>query len=98
MSYIVVNQKGPPCPSCGRPTQVRRHDRIGEKQLRQPFYYVQWFYCTHDDCETTTYHTGDQFKVWKRAASKGQTLSSALRCKYCGALKAHRRRQRERLS
>jgi len=41
--YMIVSEDGPPCPRCGRPMQVREHDRIREKQLRQPFYYSRWF-------------------------------------------------------
>jgi hypothetical protein len=42
------------CPRCGRPAQIREHERITEKHLRQPFYFTRWFYCTHDDCDTAT--------------------------------------------
>jgi hypothetical protein len=43
--------------------QVREHDRIRAKQLRQPFYYSRWFYCTHKSCRTTTVMF-DEFKVY----------------------------------
>jgi hypothetical protein len=35
------------------PTEIREHDGVGEKQLRQPFYYRRWFCCTNKDCKTT---------------------------------------------
>ena len=47
MSFVVVTENGPACPRCGRPMQVREHDRIREKQLQQPFYYSRWFCCMH---------------------------------------------------
>jgi hypothetical protein len=43
---------GDPCPRCGIPMQVRKHGHIGDKQLRQPFYYAQWFYCANPNCRT----------------------------------------------
>jgi hypothetical protein len=61
--YVTVSEDGPPCPRCGRPMQVREHDRIRERQLRQPFYYSRWFRCMHKDCKTTIVHR-DEFKVW----------------------------------
>ena len=63
MSYVVIGEAGPPCPRCSRPMQVREHDRIREKQLRQPFYYSRWFCCMHNDCRTTLVMR-DEFKVW----------------------------------
>jgi hypothetical protein len=60
---IIIKGRGPGCPRCGRPTQIREHDRIRPKQLRQPFYYERWFYCTHKRCKTTLYML-DAYKVW----------------------------------
>jgi hypothetical protein len=62
MSYIVLSDKGPGCPRCGHPMQVREHDRIRPKELRKPYYYRRWFYCTHKNCRTTTVMF-DEFKV-----------------------------------
>jgi hypothetical protein len=62
MSFVVVAENGPACPRCGRPMQVREHDRIREKQLQQPFYYSRWFRCMHKNCKTTIVHR-DEFKV-----------------------------------
>jgi hypothetical protein len=42
--------------------QVREHDRIRARQLRAPYYYRRWFYCTHKNCRTTTVMF-DEFKV-----------------------------------
>jgi len=63
MSYVVIGEAGPPCPRCGRPMQIRKHRRIGSKQLRQPYYFRLWFYCTHRRCKTTTV-VREEFKVW----------------------------------
>jgi hypothetical protein len=43
--------------------QVREHRRIGPKQLRQPYYYRRWFYCTDNRCRTKTV-LSDEFKVY----------------------------------
>lgn len=51
--YVVVAGDGDACPRCGRPTQIREHRLIGDKQLRQPFYYSRWFNCTNKRCRTT---------------------------------------------
>jgi hypothetical protein len=60
--HIVVGEYGPPCPRCHRPTQIREHDQIRERHLRQPFYYSRWYYCTHRDCKTTLVMP-EEFKV-----------------------------------
>ena len=63
MRHIVITENGPACPRCGRPMQVREHDRIRPKQLRQPYYFKRWFYCTNRRCKTTTVMR-EEFKVW----------------------------------
>ena len=64
MSFVVVTtDKGRACPRCGRPMQIREHDHIRPKQLRQPFYYRRWFRCMHADCKTKIVHR-EEFKVW----------------------------------
>jgi len=60
---LVLDEQGPGCPRCGRPMQIREHDRIREKQLRQAFYYSRWFCCMHKDCRTTIVHRAE-FRVW----------------------------------
>jgi hypothetical protein len=75
---VVIKEEGPPCPRCGRPMQIREHDRIRAKQLRQPFFYRRWFRCMHDDCRTTLVMR-DEFKVWnsdqdRRLEAVGQQL------------------------
>lgn len=52
--------------------QIREHDRLRQKQLRQPYYFRRWFYCAHPDCQTTTYMK-DEFKVWNNN-ERGQRL------------------------
>jgi hypothetical protein len=49
----VIGKGGPPCPRCGKATQVRTHLSIGRKQLRQPYFYSRWFKCTNKKCRTT---------------------------------------------
>ena len=48
MGFNIIDENGPPCPRCGRPLQVREHDRIGR------FYYFRWFYCSNKACNTST--------------------------------------------
>ena len=67
-SYIVVSEKGPACPRCGRPMQIREHDCIRAKHLRQPYYYRRWYRCAHSGCNTTTV-TRDELKVWNGEAA-----------------------------
>jgi hypothetical protein len=50
----VIPGDGDPCPRCGVPMEIREHNGVGDKQLRQPFYYTRWFYCTNKSCKTTT--------------------------------------------
>jgi hypothetical protein len=55
--------EGDPCPRCGQPTQIREHKAITAKELRRPFYYRRWFYCTNPHCKTTTIMP-ERFVVW----------------------------------
>jgi hypothetical protein len=61
--YVIVSESGPPCPRCGRPMQIREHDLIREKHLRQPYYYTRWFYCHNRKCKTTLVMR-EMYKVW----------------------------------
>lgn len=61
--YVVVSENGPRCPRCGRHMQVREHDRVREKQLRQPYYYSRWYNCSHRSCKTTLVMP-EGYKVW----------------------------------
>jgi hypothetical protein len=70
MSRVVSNH-GPGCPSCGRPTQIRVHDRIRPKHLRQPYFYERWFRCTYKDCKTTLYMQ-EKYKIWNDNARARQ--------------------------
>jgi len=51
---VVVAGAGDPCPRCGRPTEIREHPRITERERRRPFYYRRWFMCRNPACRTTT--------------------------------------------
>jgi hypothetical protein len=53
-SVVVVPGVGPPCPRCGCATDVRSHRRVGARELRKPFYFSQWYFCTNRKCRTTT--------------------------------------------
>jgi hypothetical protein len=66
-SYVVVPGQGDPCPRCGRATEIREHPEIGERQLRQPFYYKRWYNCRNDNCRTTLIMP-ERFKVWNPPA------------------------------
>jgi hypothetical protein len=33
--------------------EIHEHNSVGDKQLRQPFYYKRWFRCTNKSCKTT---------------------------------------------
>jgi len=57
-----VPGQGDPCPRCGMPTEIREHDGLRDKHLRQPFYYTRWFYCTNKQCKTTMIMP-DRYKV-----------------------------------
>jgi len=56
MGFNVIDENGPPCARCGRPLQVREHDRIGPQQTSRRFYYFRWFYCINQACHTSTVH------------------------------------------
>jgi len=51
---ILRDEVGDPCPRCGLPTQVREHDGLKAKHLRQSVVYSRWFYCTNPHCKTST--------------------------------------------
>jgi hypothetical protein len=59
---IVIPGDGDACPRCGVPMEIREHNGIGDKQLRQPFYYARWFYCMNKNCKTTVV-TSERYKV-----------------------------------
>lgn len=64
---------GPPCPQCQQPTQVRKHAKVGRKQLRQPFYYTRWYFCVNPQCEVTKIMPPEH-RVWNtRCAEPGST-------------------------
>jgi hypothetical protein len=71
MGHVVISRNGPLCPRCRRATEIREHDRLGPKQLRQPFYYKRWFCCTYGDCKTTMIMR-PEFEVWKDSRRRQQ--------------------------
>jgi hypothetical protein len=62
-SYVVIDGNGEPCPRCGGPTQIREHEQVTARQLRQPYYYSRWYYCVDQHCPTTMIMP-EAFKVW----------------------------------
>ena len=60
--YKVIPGNGDPCPRCCQPTQIREHDEITEKHLRQPFYFRRWFHCTNPQCRVQMV-CAERFKV-----------------------------------
>jgi hypothetical protein len=62
-SRAVPGEVGPPCPRCGRRTQVRAHKRVTPKMLAAPWYYSRWFYCTNNKCKTSMIMP-DRFRVF----------------------------------
>jgi hypothetical protein len=49
---IIIPGLGDPCPRCHQPMQIREHETIRAKQLRQPFFYSRWFCCMNPKCRT----------------------------------------------
>ena len=64
-TYVVVSETGIPCPSCGWPTQVRRHPATTEALRRKAFYFKRWFYCLNGGCRTRQI-IRNEFKVISR--------------------------------
>lgn len=52
--------------------QVREHDWIRERHLKQPYYYTRWYYCTYPDCKTNQV-MDEQFKVEKPVVLDNRT-------------------------
>jgi hypothetical protein len=63
-SVVIVPRAGPPCPRCGRATDIRSHLAVGVRELKKPFYYSQWYYCMNHKCRTTTIMP-EEFKVFR---------------------------------
>ncbi len=63
MKSKIIHDAGIDCPRCGRPTQIREHKQITDKQRRQPFYYSRWFFCLNRNCRATLIMR-DEFRVW----------------------------------
>lgn len=63
--YRVTGEVGKNCIKCGKPTEVREHTHISEKQLRQPYYFSKWYNCNNPTCKTSIF-MDEKFKVWNR--------------------------------
>jgi hypothetical protein len=72
-SHVIVPSLGDPCPRCCQPTQIREHEAVLERHLRQPFYYRRWFYCLNPKCKVTTYMP-ERHKVWNIGGKKRKSL------------------------
>jgi hypothetical protein len=66
--YAIVSNDGPPCPRCGRATEIREHADLTEKQLMQDFYYSRWCYCINPKCRTKRIVSSDDI-VWNERRS-----------------------------
>lgn len=65
---VIIGTDGIPCPRCGKPTEIRAHAVIRQRQLSQPYYYSQWYNCAAADCATTLIMR-DEFKVYTDKAA-----------------------------
>lgn len=70
----MVSRDGPACPRCGKPTEIREHDCVTTKMLRQPFYYSRWYNCVNHSCKTTLIMP-KEFMVW---TNRGQATKKPL--------------------
>ena len=68
-SRLVENRERFCCPRCNSLTERFEHKQVTEKQLRQPFYYSQWFRCSNPQCQTIQIMR-DQDRVWTSARWK----------------------------
>jgi len=66
--YVIVGNNGPPCPQCGRRTEIREHAALTEKQLLQGFYYSRWYYCGNSECRVKRILSSDHI-VWNERRS-----------------------------
>lgn len=74
--FVVVPGEGDSCPRCGRSTQIREHDEIREKHLRQPYYFSRWFYCCNPAC-VVTLHMAERYKVVNQAQRKKEAAEAS---------------------
>jgi hypothetical protein len=73
---IVIPGDGDPCPRCGMPMEIREHNGVGDKQLRQPFYYARWFCCMNRSCKTTLV-TPEKYKLMNPVVSSDRWSDNA---------------------
>ena len=76
-SFVVEGKDGPPCPRCSMPTQIRKHEAVTERHLRQPFYYSEWHVCTNPECKTTLIMPDDK-KVFRNVEDGDRSYASRL--------------------
>lgn len=74
---VIVPGKGPPCPRCGRWTQIREHREITARELDKPFYYRRWFCCIDKRCKTTLI-MADEFRVYTTANERERSSAFAV--------------------
>jgi hypothetical protein len=93
--YLVVPGEGDPCPRCCQPTEIREHQEITAKHLRQPFYFARWFHCMNPACKVRM-HCAERYKVWNPHL-RGKKRDNLERwvAKRIEAKHAQRREQRE---
>ena len=72
-SVLITGNDGPPCPSCGKPTQIRKHKTIRARELKRPFYYSRWYFCVNSKCVTSTI-LPSEFRVFAQAKSDSHNL------------------------
>jgi hypothetical protein len=53
--------------------EIRKHRFVTEKQLRQPFYYSQWYCCMNSKCRTTLVMP-EEFKVYPDVGKQDAVL------------------------
>jgi hypothetical protein len=49
---LILPGDGPPCPTCGRSTQIREHRQITADLVVKPCYFRRWFCCVNRRCKT----------------------------------------------
>jgi len=69
----IIGHNGPPCHRCNRPTEIREHIQVTERELAKSSYYSRWFKCTNRDC-TTTMIMPAEFIVRNERGAKDDTM------------------------
>ena len=61
--YNILPEEGVPCPRCKLLSEVREHEQITSRILRQPYYFSRWFRCNNISCSTKIFMK-EEFKVF----------------------------------